>query len=445
MEKTKPKFSKIKSPKKPQNNKKVIRNSEQNKIRSNLLILTNNEIIPYKKNCSVLINNRSIKDISKDYQITLIVENPFYFGNSTSNTKQNQPKMFDFKSKSNRLKYFNLNREANNDKEQLFLIERSKAKEKTAIIYQRDNNIGFNFNSKVHTMSHSISPVKKKSEKKLQDFISEYNNQIKIRRTIMNNIDQMRKSVADRKLHKQHIDKKISCKVISQNKPWNIKIKRAQTITNIYQKLKEPKRDNSYKGEIFLQLISQARQLKNAEFIKNVYESKEERSSKNIQQSFNKLNKLADSLKTKKYDFSNFNFGALKSKPHSEEPVFPIEMLSICDLKEISFTPATPFSSDSPSAKFIFTTNQIDKNKKINFKYDKNNLKSILNNLQGTDSIFDSPKLKRYINDNKLNLEIQLEANVNDGSSYEERNISRKNSSSSCININNSIITEGFL
>ena len=409
MEKSRPKYSKIKSPKKTQI-KKVLRNSEQNKIRSNLLILTNNEIIPYKKNCSVLINSRNIKDISKEYQITLKMENPLYFGNSISNTKQEQPNMFDNKSRSNKLKSFDLYREINNDTGSLFVLERNKAKEKTAIIYQRNNDLNLNFHNKTNTISHSISPVKKKSVKKLQDFISEYNNQIKIRNTIMNNIDHLRKNVADRKLHRKQIDKKISCRLVSQNKPWNLKVKRAQTITNFSQKLTEPKRDNSFKGEIFLQLISQARQLKNAEFIKKIYDTKEEQNSKNIQQSFNKLNKLAESLKTKQFDFLNFDFGSLKSKPLiKEESAFSIEMLSMCNLKEIAYTPATPFSEDSPSAKFIFTSNQFDKNQKMNFKYDKNNLKKILDNLHSTDSIFESPQLKKYINENRLNLEIQFE------------------------------------
>lgn len=445
MDKSKPKFSKIKSPKKTQPNK-IYKKSEQNKIRSNLLTLTNNEIVPYRKNCGVLINSRDIKDISKEFQITLKMENPFYFGNSISITKQNQPKMFEYKSKSNKLRSFDLYREINNDKNELFVLERNKAKEKTTIIYPRNNDLDFKIHSKTNTIYHSISPVKKKTGKKLQDFISDYNNQIKIRRTIMNNIDHMRKSIADRKLHRK-VEKKISCRLVSQNTPWNLKVKRAQTISNFTQKLTEPQRENSSKGEIFLQLISQARQLKNAEFIKNIYDTKEEQNSKKIQQSFNKLNKLADSLKTKQFDFLNFNFGSLKYKSINEDSAFPIEMLSVCNLKEISYTPATPFSTDSPSAKFIFTTNQFDKNQKINFKYDKNNLKKILDNLNTTDSIFESPQLKKFINENRLNLEIQLESNVNENKFYDktQRSMSKKESSNSCDNIHYSIITEGYL
>ena len=263
----------------------------------------------------------------------------------------------------------------------------------------------------------------------------------------MNNIDHLRKNVADRKLHRNQIEKKISCRLVSQNKPWNLKVKRSQTITNIAQKLTEPKRDDSFKGEIFLQLISQARQLKNDEFIKIIYETKEEQNSKNIQQSFNKLNKLAESLKTKQLDFLNLNFGSLKNQKNKEESSFPIEMLSMCNLKEIAYTPATLFSQDSPSAKFIFTSNKFDKNQKMNFKYDKNNLYKIIENLHKTDSIFESPQLKKYFNENRLNLEIQFEGNVNDKNNYESnhRNISKKESSNSCDNINYSIITEGYL
>ena len=164
MEKSRPKYSKIKSPKKTQI-KKEFRNSEQNKIRSSLLILTNNEIVPYKKYCSVLNNSRDIKDISKEYQITLKMENPLYFGNLISNTKQEQPNMFDNKSKSNKLKSFNLYREINSDTGSLFVLEGSKAKENTANLYPRNNNLNLKFHNKINTVSHSISPVKKKSER----------------------------------------------------------------------------------------------------------------------------------------------------------------------------------------------------------------------------------------------------------------------------------------
>lgn len=406
MDKNRKKFSIIKSP----NKKKVktIKPYSNFKPRTKLLSLTIDEMYLYKKYSSSLINSENPLDIYKKYSIKLSIENPIYYYSSFN---INQPDMFN-KSKSNKIKdYSNILFKNIKDFSLSVPKKHSTVKNDKSKVQEH-----FHKNSK----SINIPNRNRNGHKTLTNIVDEYDRH-KIRMGIINNINNLKLGIANKKFHKQ-LTRKISfsnnikkenhkISINSNNDKLtqyiqNCSVRRSITSSNVLMMNIK----NNSTSNMFIELITKAKKDKLSSFFKEIFISKEEIEHKKRQMYFNYLYKLSDNIKNKSDDLllsKQASESKEKDKKIQNQNSLP-GILSFLDLRSLTFNIDNNNTLDKPTAKLFFSNNIT--NETANFEVNKRkDIKEIISVLEEEGSIIDSPLIKHITNMKDFKLEIKIQ------------------------------------